>query len=169
MEPAQTLYQRCSTPGRSYARNMCVGFGAGPDTKSNQSRRHIPRRCLVTKAKGWANHATLGSQRRQRPRQSPQPHQYGVLSRHLELKLSVHINFGNHGWLLPIISKMYTRPGVPPFKLIGSISLGLLTVSDSSDFLPRVYPTIAFSLSRSFSGSYLAIADRFIYRESHIP
>lgn len=158
MEPAQTLYQCCSTPGRSYARNMCVGFGAGPDTKSNQSRRHIPRRCLVIKASRMSQSCNPGESATSKvetvstttPIRSTEP-PFGTQAPCISTS---KITAG----FCPQTSKMYTRPGVPPFKLIGSISLGLLTVSD---FLPHVYPTIAFSLSRSFSGNNLAIADRF--------
>lgn len=53
MEPAQTLCQCCSSQLRrvDHTPVACVwGSELGQTPKSNQSRRHIPRRCLITKA-----------------------------------------------------------------------------------------------------------------------
>lgn len=95
MEPAQTLCERCSTLLRvDHTPVTCVWGSELGQTPKVIKAVVIPRRCLITKAPRMSQSCNPGesatSKAGSRSRQSPQPHQYGVQSRHLELKRRVY-------------------------------------------------------------------------------
>lgn len=89
MGPAQTLCQLTSILRVAHTPVTCVGL-----RRQKLNYRHIPRRCLITKASRMSQSCNPGesatSKGGSRSRLSPQPHQYGVLSRHLELNRRVY-------------------------------------------------------------------------------